>query len=195
MTSPWKWRSEHIVAGAGKWSDGVTLQRAEPSLVVNISISKHNQNTVSRYPNFPERWKKNLSVQKLVTSQIKHAGASQGHRGNSESQSYTVWDVFDVFSHHGWRSLEISAVRPFHFCCFQEWDGVVCDGQCLACRDSSPVIWTQILSVKENADSPYFLSYSKRIIKAFSPTLLLGTWWRLIRCCRWSVLSSGRRRC
>ena len=51
-------------------------------------------------------------------------------------------------------------------------EGVVCNGQCLACRGSSPVIWTQILSVKENADSTYFLSYSKRIIKAFPPTPL-----------------------
>ena len=117
----------------------------------------------------PREMKKNLSVRKLVTSQTKKAGASQRHRGNSESQSYTIWDVFDVFSLYSWRSLEISALCPFLFCRFWGWGRVGCDGHYLPCRGSSPVIWTQILSVEENADSPYFLSYSKRIIKSFPP--------------------------
>ena len=48
-------------------------------------------------------------------------------------------------------ALEFLLCVPSSSAASKGGEGVVCNGQCLACRGSNPVIWTQILSVKENA--------------------------------------------
>ena len=96
----------------------------------------------------------------------KDIGGTRCHRARQYGMSLTSFPIT------AGGALEFLLCVPSSSAASKGGEGVVCNGQCLACRGSSPVIWTRILSVKENADSPYFLSYSKRIIKAFPPTPL-----------------------
>lgn len=124
----------------------------------------------------------------------KHAGAFQGQSEKVESQEL-LWHAMSLTP----SPITVGGAFRFLFRVSSSSavskDGAGFDGQHLAGGGSSPVLWVQIRSEEENADSPCFLCCWKRIIKAFFFFFpLLGTWWRLIRCCLWSVLSSGRGR-